>query len=61
VDTTDKKQEEKIDVKIVSKEEKKWIDLKEKVIQAIDIANMDILVNKKILELCNDELKQLQK
>lgn len=61
MDTTDKKQEEKIDVKIVSKEEKKWIDLKEKVIQAIDIANMDILVNKKILELCNDELKQLQK
>lgn len=49
---------EEIPVKIVSKERKKWLDLKEKVEHSLTLSEMDILVNKEIIKLCESKLNE---
>jgi hypothetical protein len=49
--------EEKIDVKIVPKEQKFWIDLKEKLLIDIERANNEIIINENIIKLCDEKIK----
>lgn len=49
---------EEISVKIVSKDRKKWLDFKEKVNQSLSMSQMDIIVNEKLLELCETKLNE---
>lgn len=61
MDTDIEKQEGEIDVKIVSKEEADWTNVKETAIKTIDRAKMDILIHQRVIDLCEEQLKQLQK